>query len=73
VLTHEIFADLKAGKITREKAVDDLLLLAKRADDDDISLFDADSLFSYTQAGESAPLAYLLHSAVSNLVNDVQK
>jgi serine/threonine protein kinase len=72
VLTHDIFADLKSGKIARDKAIDELRQLAKRADDDDLSLFDINNS-AYTQVGESAPLAYLLHSAASNLVNGVQE
>ena len=67
VLTHDIFADLKTGKITREKASDDLHRLAKMAADDDLSLFS--SLDLYNQLGEGMPLAYLLNSAASNIVN----
>ena len=72
VLTHNIFADLKAGKITKEKAIDSLRRLAKKAKDDD-SLFDSDELSSYVQVGENAPLAFLLHSAISNLVTNTGK
>ena len=72
-LTHDIFADLKSGKITREKAIDDLNQLAKRAKDDDMSLFDAAELSSYTQAGDLPPLAFLLYSAASNLMSGAKE
>ena len=68
VLTHGIFADLKSGKITREKAVDDLRLLAKKAEDADVTLFDVALPAIYTQVGDVAPLVFLLRSAASNLV-----
>lgn len=71
VLTHDIFADLKTGKITREKASDDMHRLAKMAADDDLSLFS--SLDLYNQVGEGMPLAYLLNSAASNIVNGAGK
>ncbi len=72
VLTHDIFASLKAGKVSKEKAAEDLNRLAKMAADDDLALFNSLKL-DYSQAGESIPLAYLLHSAASNLVADVEK
>ena len=65
VLTHSLFADLKAGKVSREKAVDEMSRLAKRAADGDMGLFD--HLDSYAQVGDGAALAYLLNSAVTNL------
>ena len=67
VLTHDIFADLKEGKITQEKAAEDLRHMAKLAADDDISLFSAFDL--YSPVGEGMPLAFLLNSAASNIVN----
>ncbi len=73
VLTHDTFADLKSGKITKEKAIDNLRRLAKMAKDDNMSIFDSESLSSYTQAGDNAPLAYLLYSAASNLVTGVEE
>ena len=73
VLTHGIFEDLKSGKITREKAVESLRRLTKRVRDDDISLFEINEDATYTQAGENAPLAYLLDSAISNLVIGAEK
>lgn len=71
VLTHDIFADLKAGKITREKAADDLRRMARMAEQNDVSLFNAFGM--YSQVGEGMPLAYLLNSAASNIVNDAGK
>ena len=72
VLTHGIFEDLKAGKITREKAIESLRRLAERAKDEDIALFYSEES-SYTQTGEYAPLAFLLYSAISNLVIGAEK
>ena len=78
VLTHDIFADLKSGKITREKAIEMLRQLAKRVSEGDTSLFDAvgsdvDSSYSYMQTGDDAILEYLLNAAVSNLLTGVEK
>ena len=72
VLTHKIFADLKSGKIARNKAIEELRLLAKKAKDNDLTMFDTSNPF-YMQVGESAPLAYLLDSAVSNLVTGAEE
>ena len=78
VLTHDIFADLKSGKITREKAIGGLRQLAKRVKEGDVGLFDAAgsdiaSSYSYTQTGEDMVLELLLNSAVSNLLVGVEK
>ena len=69
VLTHDIFADLKSGKITREKAKSDLRRILRLARADDMALFEPEVIRceSYTQVGESEPLAFLLQSAISNL------
>ena len=64
-LTHDLFADIKDSKISREKAVDDLRRLARGAAEDDLKLFN--SVENYVQHGESAPLAHLLYAAVTNL------
>jgi hypothetical protein len=71
VLTHDIFADLKAGKITRERAAEDLRRLAKMAAEEDLALFN--SFDTYSQAGDNAPLAYLLYSAASNIVTGASR
>ena len=68
VLAHDIFADLKAGKITREKARDELNLKAGKVLENDIDFPD-----SYIQTGENEPLAYLLRSAASNIVTGVEE
>ncbi len=68
VLAHDIFADLKAGKITRAKARDELNRKAAKVLRDDIEYPD-----SYMQTGENEPLAYLLRSAASNLVTGVEE
>jgi serine/threonine protein kinase len=69
VLTHDLFADLKDGKITREKAVSELRRLRRMAADDDMRLFEPEMTRCdmYSQQGESAPLVYLLQAAMSNL------
>jgi serine/threonine protein kinase len=74
VLTHDLFADLKAGKVTREKVVGDLRRLLKLADEDELALFDSKmvGVLSYTQIGETEPLVYLLRTAVSNLTTGVE-
>ena len=78
VLTHDIFADLKSGKITREKAIGVLRQLAKRVKEGGVGLFDAAesdaaSSYSYTQTGDDVVLEFLLNSAVSNLLVGVEK
>ena len=69
VLTHDLFADLKDGKITREKAVSELRRMVRLAKTDEFKLFESDMTRcdSYTQVGETTPLVYLLKSAISNL------
>ncbi len=64
-LTHGLFADLKAGKVSREKVSDAMSQMAKKAADGDPDLFN--HLDTYAQAGDGAALAYLLNSAVTNL------
>ena len=64
-LTHGLFADLKAGKVSREKVSDAMSQMAKKAADGDMDLFD--HLDAYSQAGDGAVLAYLLNAAASNL------
>ena len=64
-LTHGLFADLRAGKVSREKVADEMSRMAKAAADGDMGLFD--HLDAYAQAGDGAALAYLLNSAVTNL------
>jgi hypothetical protein len=74
VLTHDLFADLKAGKITREKAVDELLRIEEVAKNDELALFAPVSVGYgiYSQLGETAPLVYLIQSAISNLTSSVR-
>jgi serine/threonine protein kinase len=72
VLTHDIFASLKSGGITREKAAAELRRLARRVEEDDLYLFAANNS-SYVQVGDSVPLAFLLHSAASNLVGGAKE
>ena len=69
VLTHDLFADLKDGKITREKALSELRRMVRLAKTDEFKLFESDMTRcdSYTQVGETTPLVYLLKSAISNL------
>ena len=72
VLTHDIFASLNSGGITKKKAIEELDRLAKRAEDDDMYLFAANNS-SYVQVGDNVSLAFLLHSAASNLVNGTKE
>ena len=69
VLTHDIFADLTNGKITRDKAVRDLRRLVRIAQEDEMTLFDSQAIGfdDYVQQGEAKPLVYLLQSSISNL------
>ena len=68
VLTHDLFADLKVGKVTVEKVLKDLRNFAELAEADDYAFFDDDDVFyGYQQQSENRPLAYLLNSAISNL------
>ena len=69
VLTHDLFADLKDGKITRETAVSELRRLRRMAADDDMRLFEPEMTRCdmYSQQGEYMPLVYLLQAAMSNL------
>lgn len=78
VLTHDLFADLNAGKITREKAVDELSRIEEVAKSDELALFEPMSIGHgvgygiYSQLGETAPLVYLIQSAISNLTSSVR-
>ena len=69
VLTHDLFTDLKEGKITREKAVNDLQRLSSLAKEDELRLFQPNmtGCDMYSPVGETAPLVYLLQAAMSNL------
>ena len=65
VATHDLFVDLKAGKITPEKMMAELRRLEKLASEDDENLI-PESL-DYETLGEPPALAYLLNAAASNL------
>lgn len=71
VLTHNLFADLKAGKVSREKVIDELCRMARMAKNNDLELYN--HLTFYSQIGESEALAYLLFSASSNLTVNAEK
>ena len=73
-LTHDLFADLKAGKITREKAIGDLRRMVRMAQEDELALFDAKmvGVDFYNQIGETRPLVYFLQAAISNLTAEVE-
>ena len=72
VLTRDTFSDLKKGVITRDEAIKDLELLAKRAARDE-DLFSSDRFEFYDSLGDTAALARLLSGAVSNLQESVRK
>ena len=73
-LTHDLFADLKVGKITREKAIGDLRRMVRTAQEEDAAeLVEAMMVgVDYTPAGETGPLIYLLQTAISNLTAGVE-
>lgn len=77
VLTHGLFADLRDGKITRKKVIGELDRLLRVAKDDDPNKFDEECKRvigeGYQQMGESAVLASLLKSAISNLTVKVEE
>ena len=75
VLTHDIFADLKNGKVKCDKAVSDLRRLVRMAQEDDPTLFDPQivGFDGYVQQGESKPLVYLLQLSISNLTAEAAK
>jgi len=70
VLAHGIFDDLKLGIIKPEKAVSDIELLAERADQDDLSLFER---YPYTPNGDSEVLAEMLRMAAEKMKAKVEK
>ena len=75
VLTHGLFADLRDGKISREKAVSELRRLLRMAKSDDPALFDPERTRCdpYAQVGDSGALAYLLQSAISSLTENTEE
>lgn len=75
VLTHGLFADMKAGRVSPGKLVGEFNRFLKMAENDDANLFGAGTIRCepYSQIGETAPLVYLLQSAVSNLTAGADK
>ena len=73
VLTHDNFADLKAGKVGVEKVADDLRRLIHTARENEVELFTSKGGGSYFQVGEALPLIYLLQTAISNLNAQAEK
>jgi len=67
VLTHGLFADLRDGKISRERALRGLREFLRKAKSDEEDVFGQDEDDPYTQTGEPFALAWLLQSAISNL------
>ena len=65
VLTHGLFADLKAGNVSQGKVADEISRMARMASEGDLNLFNG--VEAYSQTGDGAALAYLLNTAVSNL------
>ena len=66
VLVHDLFVDLRAGRMTRSKVVDELKRLAGRAEQDDLDLFD-NLAYDYGASGETAALGELLRAAAERL------
>ena len=73
VLTHDIFAELKAGKVADEKVVSDLQRLIYKVKEDAVALLMSKGGVSYAQVGETAPLVYLLQTSISNLTMQTEK
>ena len=74
VLTHDIFSDLKAGKVASEKVVSDLQHLIYKLKGNDLTLFSSKGGETYVQVGETtAPLIYLLQTSISNLTMQAEK
>ena len=74
VLTHDIFADLKAGKVAPEKVVSDLQRMIYKLKGNDLTLFSSQGGETYVQVGETtAPLIYLLQTSISNLTMQAEK
>lgn len=73
VLTHDLFADLKAGKITRDRLTDELVRLERkiRDNEDMLAVFGAKAE-GYVPMGVEEDVAYLLQSAISNLTAEVK-
>jgi len=66
VLVHDLFVDLREGRMTRVKVVDELNRLAERAEQDEIDLFDNLS-YDYGASGENVALGELLRAAAERL------
>ena len=74
VLTHDIFADLKAGKVAPEKVVSDLQRMIYKLKGNDLTLFSSKGGEAYVQVGETMPpLIYLLQTSISNLTMQAEK
>ena len=65
VLTHSLFSDLHAGVLTAQAVAERLSVLAKKAERDDINLFDVNS--RYSQVGEMEPLAAIMRNAATKM------
>ena len=65
VLSHEVLFDLRKGTVAAEKAVSELENLARRAEEEDLDLFDRYE--GYNSSGEPAALAKLLQAAAKRV------
>ena len=65
VLTHGLFRDLHAGVMTAQAVAERLSALAKKAEQDDMNLFDVNS--RYSQVGEMEPLAVIMRNAAAKM------
>ena len=66
VLFHGVMKDLKAGRISRECAAARARTLARKADRDEIDIYD-EIPGGYCQNGESTALAFLLRQAAEKI------
>ena len=67
MLLHETLADLKAGRVSPEKALADIEKMAAAAENDDMELFDLYPHPFYTVNGESGAIAELLQTGARRL------
>ena len=70
VLVHGVFADLRADKISKEKAIEEISRFAELAENDDPNLFGGHPEYSQNEV-DSSVIAELLRAAVERLKGEV--
>ena len=66
VLVHGVFADLRAGKISKEKAIEEISRFADLAENDDPNLFGGHPEYSQNEV-DSSVIAELLRAAAERM------